>query len=96
MAPFGEIVSAGRNQNIRSIQRFEIIGRDSQGYLLFSCNWCMDDGSCSEYQQRLPLCRNYPESSLIFAGGRLLPDCGYRFVEVVPFAKVLERELKKK
>lgn len=77
-------------------KRFDIIGRDSQGYLLFRCTWCMADGSCSDYQQRLPLCRNYPESSLLFAGGRLLPGCGYSFAEVVPFAKVLRRELQRK
>jgi hypothetical protein len=76
--------------------RFVSIGRDSQGYLLFRCSWCMADGSCSDYERRLPLCRNYPESSLIFAGGRLLPGCGYSFAEVVPFAKVLRRELQRR
>lgn len=77
-------------------KRFAISGRDSQGYLLFRCTWSMADGSCSDYEQRLPLCRNYPESSLIFAGGRLLPGCGYRFAEVVPFARILRRELQRK
>lgn len=75
--------------------RFTVIGRDAQGYLLFRCTLCTTEGTCSAYEERLPLCRRYPESSLVFAGGRLLPDCGYNFAEVVPFAKVLGRELKK-
>ena len=75
--------------------RFTVIGRDTQGFLLFRCTWCTAEGTCSAYEERLPLCRRYPESSLVFAGGRLLPGCGYRFAEVVPFEKVLRRELKK-
>ena len=75
--------------------RFIVIGRDTQGFLLFRCTWCTAEGTCSSYEERLPLCRRYPESSLVFAGGRLLTGCGYRFAEVVPFEKVLRRELKK-
>jgi|GEM_PF-406695 len=75
--------------------RFTITGKDSQGYLLFSCTWSTEQGTCSDYENRLPLCRNYPESSLIFAGGRLLSGCGYGFAEVVPFKKVFRQELKK-
>lgn len=77
-------------------ERFTIIGRDPLGFLLFSCTWCTAQGTCLDYERRLPLCRKYPESSLLFAGGRLLSGCGYRFVEVVPFAKVLRQELKRK
>jgi hypothetical protein len=75
--------------------RFSIIGRDGQGFLLFACTWRTAEGSCAAHEERLTLCRRYPESSLAFAGGRLLPGCGYRFVEVVPFARVLRRELTK-
>lgn len=75
--------------------RFTVIGRDMEGVLLFRCTWVTAEGTCSSYEDRLPLCRNYPESSLVFAGGRLLPGCGYRFAEVVPFEKILRRELKR-
>jgi hypothetical protein len=77
-------------------KRFEIIGKDQQGVLLFSCTWCTPQGTCLDYDNRLPLCRNFPESALVFAGGSLPDNCGYSFVEVVPFAKILRRELQRK
>jgi len=73
--------------------RFEITGKDRQGFLLFRCSWRSSQGGCRDYDNRLPLCRKFPESSLAFAGGRLPARCGYRFSEVVPFAKILQREL---
>ena len=76
--------------------RFEIIGTDRQGFLLFSCTWCTAQGTCMDYHNRLPLCYNFPKSSLVFAGGQLPVNCGYRFSEVVPFEKILNRELNKK
>ncbi len=77
-------------------KRFEIIGKDQQGLLFFSCNWCTPQGTCLDYDHRLPLCRNFPESSLVFSGGSLPDNCGYSFVEVVPFAKILRREIQQK
>lgn len=76
--------------------RFEISGRDSQGFLLFTCRWLTDDGCCIDHEKRLPLCRNFPESSLLFCGGTLPPGCGYRFNSVIPFEKILARELQNK
>lgn len=76
--------------------RFEIIGRDEQGFLLFNCNWVTHEGICRDYENRLPLCRAFPETSLVFAGGKLPQNCGYHFSEVVPFNKILSREMKKK
>ncbi len=75
--------------------RFKIIGKDQQGFLLFSCSWCTPQGTCLDYKNRLPVCYKFPESSLVFAGGRLPVNCGYGFAEVVPFEKILRQELKK-
>jgi hypothetical protein len=77
-------------------QRFTLIGTDLKGFLLFTCTWCTAEGTCRDYEQRLSLCRKFPESSLAFAGGQLPPTCGYRFSEVVPFAKILKQELRRK
>lgn len=76
--------------------RFEIVGKNAQGFLLFSCSWRTQEGTCRDYDNRLPLCANFPESSLVFAGGRLPVNCGYRFTEVVPFAKILDQEMSRK
>ncbi len=72
-------------------RRFEVTGGDEQGFLLFSCSWLTAAGSCRQHDHRLPLCRRFPEKSLIFAGGGLPAGCGYRFVVTEPFAKVLAR-----
>jgi len=88
---FAEIVA-----DYPEYDRFEIIGKDRQGFLLFRCNWRASEGGCKDYDNRLPLCRKFPESSLVFAGGRLPARCGYRFSEVVPFGKILRRELNKR
>lgn len=76
--------------------RFEAVGKNAQGFLFFSCSWCTPEGSCRDYDNRLPLCVNFPESSLVFAGGRLPVNCGYRFTEVVSFAKILRQEMSRK
>ena len=75
--------------------RFAIIGVDRQGFLLFSCNWCTDEGLCRDYGNRLAICRNFPDASLVFCGGSLPEGCGYRLSTGVPFDKVLRKETKR-
>lgn len=76
-------------------ERFEIIEKDEQGFLVFTCSWCTKDGLCENYEDRLALCKNFPEKSLVFSGGKLPEGCGYSFKQVVPFEKVLATEKKK-
>ena len=75
--------------------RFEVIGKDQQGFLQFSCSWYSQEGLCRDYAGRLAICRNFPETSLLLCGGSLPKGCSYRFHEGVPFAKVLDREKRK-
>ncbi|MDD4732756.1 MAG: YkgJ family cysteine cluster protein [Desulfovibrio sp.] len=58
-------------------ERMQIIGRDDDGRLLFSCSWLGNDGRCRCYQDRLPLCRNHPMPSLWLKGVDLPASCGY-------------------
>jgi hypothetical protein len=76
--------------------RFSCIGKDEDGFLIFSCDWCGDDGLCRDYEHRLPLCRNFPEKSLRFCGGSLPVHCSYSISEVRPFAGVLAGEIARK
>ncbi|MFH0783689.1 MAG: YkgJ family cysteine cluster protein [Pseudomonadota bacterium] len=87
---FHEIVA-----NFPEYTRFVISGRDPQGFLLFSCSWRTEQGTCANYEKRLTLCRNFPENSLFFAGGRLPPTCGYKFTTGVPFQKMLDAAVQK-
>lgn len=74
--------------------RFKPVDRDSQGFLLFSCSWYQPEGGiCSDHENRLPVCRNFPDKDLYFTGGEVSEGCGYRFREVVPFASILHTEM---
>ncbi len=77
-------------------ERFQITGKDEQGFLQFSCTWLTDQGLCSDHTKRLALCMNFPDKSLHFCGGKLPPGCGYSIDEVRPFDRYLEDEVKEK
>jgi hypothetical protein len=70
-------------------ERFQLIGKDNQGFLLFSCTWLTEEGHCREHKNRLDLCRNFPDKTLHFCGAILPPRCGYMISEVRPFKKYL-------
>ena len=75
-------------------RRFSLTGRDSQGFLLFTCSWYDEpSGVCRDHDNRLEICRSYPDIDLYFTGGEIHGGCGYQFSEVVPFEKILNREL---
>lgn len=73
--------------------RFSVIGKDEQGFLQFSCNWVTDEGLCKDYENRLLICKKFPDKSLHFCGGGLPRQCGYSIDAVVPFHKVLQKEI---
>lgn len=89
-------------------ERFEITGKDDFGNLVFRCSEQGEDGLCTCYEDRLPLCRSYPSKSIYYQGGWIGPECGFRFKSVkfrdvftrkkplrMPsFSKVLQQEIK--
>ncbi len=75
-------------------ERFNVLGKDSQGFLQFSCSWVTKEGLCKDYQKRLEICKRFPSKSLHFCGGGLPQGCGYSIATVTPFSKVLEKEVK--
>ena len=83
-------------QDYPEYERFKITGKDDQGFIQFSCTWLTDEGLCRDHTKRLALCMNFPDKSLHFCGGKLPSGCGYSIVEVRPFDKYLEDEVKEK
>lgn len=74
--------------------RFSIVGYDSQGFLLFSCSWYVQKaGICKDHDNRLSICRNFPDRELYFSGGEMIEGCGYSFRECVPFSSILRKEI---
>lgn len=80
----------------QEFKRFTVSGIDRQGFLQFSCSYLDDTGLCKNHADRLDICKNYPAKSLMFCGGQVAEDCGYRIEKVTPFARVLEKECQKR
>ncbi|MFO7830483.1 MAG: YkgJ family cysteine cluster protein [Desulfuromonadaceae bacterium] len=76
--------------------RFNIIGRDTHGLLLFDCTWLQDDNTCARHGERLDICRNFPAKAIFFCGGQLPHTCGYKVEEVKPFARILQDKMEKR
>lgn len=74
-------------------RRFEIIDKDSSGYLLFSCSWYLPEGICKDHHNRLPICKKFPDKSLYFSSAGVPRGCGYYFTVGVPFAKLLQENM---
>lgn len=75
-------------------ERFSVTGKDAQGFLLFTCSWYLtESGVCRDHENRLDICRCYPDTDLYFTGGEVHGGCGYRFLEIVPFEKYLYAEV---
>lgn len=70
-------------------KRFKVIEKDSSGYLLFSCSWHLPEGGCKDHDNRLSICKRFPDKSLYFSGAGVPLECGYYFTIGVPFSKLL-------
>ncbi|MBW2608769.1 MAG: YkgJ family cysteine cluster protein [Deltaproteobacteria bacterium] len=77
-------------------ERFKIIGRDEQGFLEFACTCLQEDGSCRDHDNRLKICRDFPEKDMFFMNGILPEGCGYSVQEWVSFEKILKKTIRKK
>lgn len=58
-------------------KRFKITGKDENGLLLFACTLLDENGLCSNYKNRLRMCKNYPHKNIKY-GGNLPPNCGFK------------------
>jgi Fe-S-cluster containining protein len=68
-------------------KRFNIAGKDTDGNLMLSCSWLTENNTCSQYDKRLNLCKNFPNVRY-GSMGKLPPGCGYRLVPVSKFEDI--------
>lgn len=61
-------------------RRFYIKGRDKDNNLIFACKYVTDDGLCSVYEKRLPMCKKYPLKKINYPA-KLHEGCGYRVIK---------------
>lgn len=65
-------------------KRFEIIGKDNEDNLMFKCKLLGNDNLCTDYNNRLKMCRNFPNVKYGSLGK--VPDgCGYKLVPIKKF-----------
>lgn len=70
-------------------KRLNVAGKDENGNIILQCNWLKEDGTCCDYNNRLDICRKFPNvkyGSL----GKVPEGCGYRLVPVKKFGDVLQ------
>ncbi len=70
-------------------KRFYIKGKDEFGNLIFACKLVTEDGLCSDYKNRLKMCKNYPAKWVTY-NAKLHEGCGYK-VNVKSFNDYLKK-----
>lgn len=71
-------------------KRFYIKGKDEQGNLIFACKLVTPEGLCSDYKNRLKMCKNYPLKKVSFPA-KLHDGCGYK-VNTKKFEDYLKKQ----
>lgn len=61
-------------------KRFKVIGKDEHENLILACSLIKEDNLCPDYENRLEMCKDYPNLKRIKAGGRLYSRCTYKLV----------------
>ena len=61
-------------------RRFYIKGKDEYGNLIFACKLVSEDGLCTDYEHRLPMCKKYPKKVVNYPAVSH-EGCGYRVVK---------------
>ena len=70
-------------------KRFYVKGKDAEGNLIFACKLLGEDGLCTDYKKRLPLCKKYPVKK-IYYNGKLHEGCGFSIEPEVEFENLLK------
>ena len=63
-----------------SYKRFYIKGKDTEGNLIFACEYVTPEGLCSVYEKRLPMCKKYPAKKIHY-NAKLHDGCGYKVID---------------
>ena len=63
-----------------SYRRFYIKEKDENGNLIFACKYVTPEGLCSDYKNRLPMCKKYPAKKIYYPG-KLHEGCGYKIIK---------------
>ena len=70
-------------------KRFKVIGKDTDGNLILACKLIDEYNLCPDYENRLEMCRDYPNPKKIRAGGKLYKRCTYKLIPEKAFEDFL-------
>jgi len=73
-------------------RRFKVIGKDSSGNLILACKLIDETNKCPDYENRLEMCKDYPNPKKIRAGGNLYKRCTYRLIPEKSFKSYLQED----
>ncbi len=72
----------------------KVVDKDETG-LIFECTKLnKETGKCTAYNQRPSICRQYPMEEIFLLGGSITENCGFKFIPIVSFEKVLKKTTK--
>ena len=71
-------------------KRFKIIGRDEFNNLIFACKLIGEDGLCTDYKNRLKMCKEYPFRHRVCLSGELHKRCGFKIITEKTFEDYLQ------
>ncbi len=71
-------------------EKFEILGISEQKKLVFRCKMLGEDNKCSDYENRLDVCKDYPFAKV--NKGRLFSNCGFKKEPVKEFSEYLRND----
>ncbi len=75
---------------------FKPTGTKVDGMLEFCCEKLNENGTCSDYENRPEICRNFPTPDIFIEYGVLPDSCGYRMDTEKDFEKVLDKAIRGK
>ena len=68
----------------------------TEGILIFRCTKLGEKNTCTIYENRPPVCVDYPDTDLMKCGGDVYDGCGFYLVPPSDFHRVLKAQQKRK
>jgi hypothetical protein len=76
-------------------ERLHITGKNKNGILNFSCTWLNSDNQCQDYQNRLDICKVFPNKMFIKNQDELPKGCGFKVIHHSSFDAMLKQTIRR-
>ena len=75
-------------------KRLTITDKNNNGTLNFSCTWLNDNNTCKDYDNRLDICRDFPDQMAVMDQGMLPDGCGFEISIHNSFESILQKKVR--